>query len=460
MIKRYTKSPIGEDWLDHKKYKYWVDSCCAVLYGQWQEGEIGDKIYYTLLKNPDFDLARVEELDKKFKQDAQALIESVKEYMRAQGLCEEIIAHFGNRITSYDMEDPALVRLILDSVRTITLELENLIGVFRNRAREHKTTQCLAITHGQPAGIIYLGIRFCSYINALERDLKRISQAIALLSVGKFSGAFGIYDELDPVIEELGCAFLGLETPEINSQIIHRDRHAGVMSALIILACNLEHIAHNLWQMCQFPRNEAREYFDPFNQRGSTAMPHKKNPWQLERIRGMAGIMRGYIVPALENIRTWDERSMDGSSVERVIWPDATTLVHFMLISLREIFSKMEFFPEIMQENIDRLNGVYAAQYIKNELREQGIANLLFDRGEAYTFESTYDWVKWCALTSWDYKQNKSIKPFIKVLSEQGIFSVLNNHIVKRCFDPAYILRNTETIYERFGLGECTCLHG
>ncbi|MBM2820531.1 MAG: purB [Candidatus Berkelbacteria bacterium] len=457
MLKRYTKPPMDSVWVEQAKFDQWVESLLAVLYARVQKRQIDQESFDLISQSVDVNVERVHELDKEFQHDAQALIETVRESLRAAGINEMTTALMGARITSYDMEDPAFGVLIVKSLDLILLELEKLLITLKARASEFRRTKCIFMTHGQPAVPGFLGIKFCRWIASFERDRQWIRQARENIRVGKFSGAGGTYDELDPDIEEIACKRLGLEADEASSQIIQRDRHARVMTALAICACNISQAANELWGMCSYPRNEAREYFSP-TQRGSSAMPHKKNPIKLEQLRGMSSPMRSYAMAALEHIMTWDERAIDQSSTERIIWPDATTLVHYMLTTLRETVGKMIFYPKRMQANLDYLQGIWAAQYVKNVLWDKGVFELKFfesgfeEPNRKCEILPTYKWIQLCAFVAWDQSTNQPVKPLRAVLIDQGIEIYLDEEELDPCFDLNHILRNADVIYSRFGI--------
>ncbi len=465
---RYTLDEMAAVWSYESKYTLWVKSCLAVLFALASLDRIGKNIYTTIRRAAGFDLETVEKLDKKYKQDAQALIEACKLHMRSLGIPEDVIVHFGNMITSYDMEDPAFARLICLATDIIIKSLERMIKTLRRRAMEFEYTLCLFETHGQGAGPGYLGIRLCNWIDILERDLQRIRRARRNMQIGRFAGIIGVYGELDPEVEKIACKYLKLKSARISTQILHRDRHADLMNALALCATNVDHIATTLWAMCGYPKCEAREAFDWINQRGSTGMPHKRNPWRLERLSGMASAMRGYQLMVMEQVKTPFERAISQSSVERIAWVDGTTLLHFMLEELDSIFSRMEFFPENMQQNLDGFNGVLASQHIKDLLRKKGIFKLRFSptgylRSELircgkmdeadYALEvETYDWVKYCVYEAWDMKTNRSIDHLRNVVVRQGIEVFLTHEELDECFDLKRGLAHADEIYARFHL--------
>lgn len=452
MVKRYARAAMVALWLEPAKFNQWVQSLLAVLQARVVSGQIDRETFERIRATVCVDVDRVHELDGVFKHDASALIETARESLRKAGVVEDDIVALGAKVTSYDMEDPAFSIIIGKALDLILKAINDLISVLTLRAKEFKDTPCVFLTHGQAAVPGYLGLRFCRWIAMLRRDEKRIRFAQTQMKVGKFSGPGGTYDELDPEVEKNACDWLGLAVDEASSQIIHRDRHAFVMTTLAICACNLSQIANDLWQMCAYPRLEAREYTNP-DQRGSTAMPHKRNPINLEKLRGLSSPLRSYALIALEHVMTWDERAIDQSSSERIIWPDATILLHYMLVTMAEVISKMLFFPIQMKVNLDNLKGIWAAQYVKNILWDKGIYELEFTHPNgAHENQPTYKWVQSCAFLSWDQETNQPVRSLREVLVEQGILNYLFPEELDRCFDLGWILRNAPAIYARFGI--------
>lgn len=453
MIKRYTKPVMAAVWEEKAKFSLWVQSLLAVLYAFCKQGKISAEDLLEITENVDFTVNRVNKLDAKFNHDAGALIEACRETLRRKGLSEKQLVSFGKKITSYDMEDPAFSRMICNALELLIEAIDEAIEVLRNRAREFQSTECILLTHGQLATPGYLGLRMIRWMTMLERDRIRLRKCIETMNVGKFSGATGAYDELDPKIEKIACDHLRLDVADGTSQIIHRDRHAEVMSMITICACNIAQIANDLWHMCEYPRSEAREFFD-ISQRGSTAMPHKRNPITLERLRGLASVMRGFDLAALEQVVTFDERAIDQSSVERIIWPDATILLHYMLVTFTVTFGKMVFFPDKMSENLDNVHGIWGAQYIKNALWDKGVTKLWFrfPNGRRKKLP-VYKWVQSCAFEyAWDAITNQPKEHLEDVVNKQGIRKYLTHREVERCFDLVYVLRNAQAIYKKHGI--------
>ena len=465
MISRYTKKAMGDNWLESSKYGLWGLSLVAALWIMVQRGKLTEGEFAMVKENLKIDPQRVKELDEGtpekpgFNHDAQAAIEAGKESLRAVGIPEKVIAQLGAHITSYDMEDPAFARQIVIACNHILQAINRAILALKKRAAEHRYTKCVFLTHGQVATPGYLGLRICRWITMLERDKRRITFVRDEMCVGKFSGATGINDELTPDEEKMACEYLELDVADGTSQIIHRDRHSAVMAMLTICARNVSQIANDLWLMCAYPRSEAREYTNP-NQRGSSAMPHKKNPITVERLRGMSSAMIGYLTAALEQQMTYDERAIDQSSVERIVWPDATILLHFMLEGLAASVEKFVFFPQKMLANLEAVQGIWASQYVKNALWDKGIYELPFyetnfmDPEDGEQLKSIYVWVQSCAFKAWNRDTNTPVLPLKDVFIDQGIEKYMEMEELDQCFDVDYVLRHADVIYSRCGITE------
>ncbi len=445
MIKRYTRPEMDELWDLAKKFGAWLMVEVAALKGREWAGKVDKKQVEAIAKYAEFTVDRIIELDEGpqgFQHDMNAFVETVKESLRRNVLDEATVNQLHESVTSYDIEDPAFAIQLDLAVKFILDNLSNLTMALRLRATEHKDTLMMGITHGQSAEVITLAAKLLSFVAMLERDAKRLDAARKELLVGKFSGAVGMFGDLTPEIEAVACAELSLEPDKISTQIIHRDRHAALMGTLAVLAGDLEHIANNLWLMCCFPRLEAREPFRA-TQRGSSRMPHKKNPIILERVRGMASLIRGYQSAVFEHIKTYDERAIDQSCVERVAWPDATTLVHYMLYQLGNVITKMEFFPEVMRANIERTLGQIGSGYVKDMLFRKEIDELLFN-GEP---KPVYEWVQACSFDAWGKQVHLR-----HVMIEQGVLEVVTLPELEDCFYYPNHVKEAPKIYAKFGI--------
>jgi len=459
MIERYTTPEMGAIVSLRHKYELWLQVEIAVLWALWHDNQITKKAYEEIRQKVEFDVERITYLDEgpdnptPFHHDMNAFIEACKEHMREAGVSEKVINLFHIKITSYDTEDPAFSLKLISATELLQSSLEELIYNLLKRARDHEETYMMGITHGQAAEPITLALKLFNFIAALKRDLERLQASKEKMHVSKLSGAVGTYNQLSPKIEELALNQLGLEPVSASTQIVHRDIHARLASDICIMISNLGHIANNLWLMCQFPRCEAQEPFGK-KQRGSSIMPHKKNPILLERMRGMATIARGYLSSIMESIPTYDERAIDQSCVERVAYNDLLLLAHYMLVKMAKVIEGMVFFPEKMIENIESALGLWASGNVKSMLLEQGISELKF--GAEKKTLSVYEWVQRCAFYA--KQNNQHLLDVLKtpggiILQWKAVTPIdVDDQIqlINGCFDYKHHLQHLPAVYNRF----------
>lgn len=445
MIARYSPKPLRKHWSLSVKYNTWLRVSLAILWTKATMRMISWEDYTLIRKNARVDVRRITFLDEGpggMNHDMNAFNEQIKESLRAKGVPEEIVGLFNQGVTSYDVEDSAFSILLVKACDIILPALQQLVAVLRERAQEHTNTLIMGITHGQAAEVTTLALKLLNFVDMLERDIERIMAAQEAMRYGRLAGAVGNYGHLGTELERLVMKRLGLKAPRVSTQILHRDRHAALMDAITLMSENLGHIAHNLWQMCQFPRMEAREPFKK-GQRGSTQMPHKKNPIILERMRGMAAMARCYSQMIRSAVSTSDERSIDQSCIERVAWPDATCLALYMLEKLQGIVAKIEFFDQRMLDNINFTRGVMGSSYIKDLLLSKGISTMNF-HGED---QVVYKWAQSCAFEAWD-----SGKQMRDVAVKLGILDFVTPEELDECFDNQRHLGHVREVYQRFGI--------
>jgi adenylosuccinate lyase len=418
----------------------------AILWAKAKLEMISWEDYKLIKKNARVNVREITILDEGpggFNHDMNAFNEQVKRSLRARGVPEEIVGLFNQGVTSYDVEDSAFSILLVKVCDIILPALRKLVAILRERAEQHTNTLIMGITHGQAAEVTTLALKLLNFVDMLERDIKRIETAREDMRYGRLAGAVGNYGHLGTELEKIVMAQLGLKAPRISTQILHRDRHATVANTIAQSGENLGHIAHNLWLMCQFPRLEAREPFKR-GQRGSTQMPHKKNPIMLERMRGMAIMVRGFCFMIQSTVATFDERAIDQSCIERVAWPDLTSLVLYMCEKLSGIVEKIEFFPEQMARNIAFTRGVLGSGYIKDLLLSKGVSTMDF---HSETLE-IYKWVQSCAFEAWDSGE----KHMREVVVELGILNHVSEEELEACFDNKRHLLHVGEVYERFDI--------
>lgn len=429
MIERYTRPEMARIWdLQHRTQK-WLEVELAICDGLAEYGYIPREAAQKVRERARFDLQRMAELEKETRHDVMAFVRNVEENVGPEGR----YVHYG--ITSYDVVDTALALLLRDSCDQLMARAQRLQEVIAQLAKEHKHTPMIGRTHGVHAEPITFGFKLAGWYDEMGRNLQRLQFTREMVSVGKISGAVGIHANVDPRVEEYVCAQLGLKPAPASTQIISRDVHATYLSTLSILAASLERFATELRNLQRTEILEVQEYFAP-GQTGSSAMPHKRNPWNCETVSGLARVVRGYLIPALENIATWHERDLTNSSVERIILPDASILVDWMLWKLTDILEHLAVFPDHMQRNLQQLGGLVYSEHVMLALVGKGLSR-----------EQAYRLVQRHAARAWegaDFQQ--SLK------EDEEIRRVLSEEELDRCFDLQHHLRYLDVTFQRLGL--------
>lgn len=431
MIDRYCRPEMTAVWDEAAKFGAWLEVELAVA-AAWAELGVlpADEVAQILVAELTVRPERIQEIEATVDHDLIAFVQSITEQLGDEGRH----LHFG--VTSYDIEDTALGMRLRDSLMLVREGVVELRETIRERAREHRATVMMGRTHGVHAEPITLALKLCVWIDDLDRSLERIDQAMLRAAVGKISGAVGTYANVEPRVEQLVCDRLGLKPARISTQIVSRDRQAEVISILALLAGQLERMATEVRNLA---RTEILELSEPFRagQKGSSAMPHKRNPWRCETVSGLARVVRGYLVPAFENILTWHERDLANSSVERVILPDAFLLVDWMLHRFRGIVSGMVVNTEAMQRNLDLTQGVIHSQQVRLALTEAGLG-----------YEQSYEIAQKYALQAWNER-----RPYRALLeADPVVAATLTSEQLDACFDPSRHLKHLSEVYERFGL--------
>jgi len=452
MIERYTYPEMRALWSQENRYRKWLEVEILVAEGWAEIGRIPKEMAAALRANgdrllsPDFDFGQIVQRTLELEGDVPgfepkpgqpvirhdliAFLTAVSEHLGE----EKRYLHFG--VTSYDIEDTATGVLLRDSCDLIEQDLVALAEAIRTRAREHKWTPMIGRTHGMHAEPITLGLKLAVWLAEVERDITRLRQARESVNVGKVSGPVGSYATVDPRVEEYVCRRLNLEVPKATSQIVQRDRHAHYVSTLAIIAGSLERFSTEIRNL---QRTEIAEIEEPFRtgQRGSSSMPHKRNPMNSERITGLARIVRSYVTPALETMAMWHERDLTSSSVERITLPDSSTLTDYMLRQFTRIVSGMVVHPDNMQANLDRLRGLVCSEHVMLALADKGVAK-----------DEAYRTVQRVAMEAWetegDFRAMVAEEPLVQEhLSEEDITD---------CFDYPRHLQHIEKVYERLGI--------
>lgn len=427
MIERYTTKEMKQLWSEENKYSTWLEVELATLKTQSQMGIVPKEISEKITKIAKFDIKRINEIEETVKHDVIAFITSVGESIG------NLSSYFHFGLTSSDVVDTSWCILTSRALKLILNEVEVLLSTLKMQAFKYKDTVMIGRTHGVHAEPYTLGLKFALYYDELKRDKKRLQNAIENISVGKLSGAVGTYAHLSPETEKLTLKKLKLKPENISTQVVQRDRFAEVVFAIAITGATLEKIATEIRHL---QRTEVREVEEPFarGQKGSSAMPHKRNPIGCENITGLARLLRGYLIPSIENIALWHERDISHSSVERVIIPDATTVLHYILRRMNFIISNLHVYPQNMKENLEKTKGLLYSQKVLLALAQKG-----FSREEAYLIVQSASmkvWNKEGTFLDILYKDPKIRKTFTK-------------KELSSLFDPKSFLKEIETIFKR-----------
>lgn len=439
MIERYSYPEMRAIWEPANKFAKWLEVELLVAEGWAEIGEIPREAAQALRANARFEVDRILELEGELpgRQVEGATYHDLIAFLKAtsEHLGDEArYLHFG--VTSYDIEDTALALLLRESCDLIAQDIRGLNEAIRARAREHKWTVMPGRTHGVQAEPITLGHKLAVWLAEMQRNLERLSQAREMVSVGKISGAVGTYANVDPRVEEYVCARLGLQTSPASTQILQRDRHAHYLTTLAILAGSLEQFATEVRNL---QRTEILELEEPFRQgqRGSSAMPHKRNPMTCERITSLARVARALCLPALEAIATWHERDLTTSAAERITLPDASILIDYMLRRFSGVVAGMVVYPENMKRNLERLGGLTSSEQVMLALVRKGM-----DKDQAYRLVQQH------AMAAWE--QGKGFRAGLA--ADPQVTGLLSPAELEACFDHAYHLRHLERVYERMGI--------
>jgi adenylosuccinate lyase len=427
MIQRYTHPEMGGIWSEQRRYETWLAVELAATDVMAEAGLVPADAARELRARAAFDIKRIEEIEQVTQHDVIAFTTAVAEKVgpAARWL------HFG--LTSSDVVDTAQAIQMREACDLIVKDIAGLMEAVRLRAEEHRLTPMIGRTHGVHAEPMTLGLKLALWYAELQRDLDRVLRAREAVAVGKISGAVGTFAHLDPGIEEHVCAQLGLQPAQVSSQVIQRDRHAELLTTLAIVAASLEKFALEIRGL---QKTEIGEIEEPFakGQKGSSAMPHKRNPIGCEQITGLARLLRGNATAALENVALWHERDISHSSVERVILPDSFIALDHMLRRFTKIVRGMVVYPERMRENLERSRGVVFSGSVLLELARRGISR-----------EQAYEWVQRNAMRS--FHEQRDFKSLL--LADPDITGVLSAAEIEKAFDLNDQFRNVDAIFTR-----------
>ena len=427
MIERYTRPEMGAIWTEEAKLERWLEIEILACEAQAELGRIPEDAAKEIRARAAFEVERVEEIEEVTNHDVIAFLTNVAEHVGESSR----YVHLG--MTSSDILDTGLAMAMRDAGNILLADIERMCEVLKKQALAYKMTPCIGRSHGIHAEPTTFGLKCLLWYEEMRRNRRRLKAAVRTISVGQVSGAVGTFAHLDPQVEEMVCARLDLEPASVSTQVLQRDRHAEYMTTLAVIASSLDRIATELRNL---QRTDILEIEEPFTkgQKGSSAMPHKRNPITSERVAGLARVLRGNAMAALENVALWHERDITHSSVERVIIPDSTILLNYMFHKFIPVLDGLLVYPENMMANIERTNGLVFSQVLLLALAETGLSR-----------EDAYAAVQQAAMGIWN-----SDKQFMdSVLESETIVDALGEDRVRACFDLNHQLRNVDAIFAR-----------
>ena len=430
MIARYTRPEMGKLWEDENKYRIWLEIEVLACEAQSHLGVIPKEAVEIIRAKANFNVERVLQIEEEVKHDVIAFLTNVGEYVGP----ESRFIHLG--MTSSDVLDTALAIQMKQSVDLLLKDLEALKSVLAKRAREFKNTPMIGRTHGIHAEPTTFGLKLALWHAETVRNIQRLNRARENIAVGQISGAVGTYAHLDPFIERYVCEKLGLKPAPISTQVLQRDRHAEFMNALALCASSLEKFATEIRHLQKTEVLEVEEFFSK-GQKGSSAMPHKRNPITCERVAGLSRVLRGNALAAMENVALWHERDITHSSVERVIIPDSCILLDYMLTQFTKIVDQLLVYPDHMQQNIDRTHGLVFSEDVLLALTKAGMKR-----------EDAYRIVQEEAMKVWQNRQ--SFRSLIE--GREEVRKHLSSQELDHLFDPRRSLQNVDYIFHQVGL--------
>lgn len=430
MLNRYSREEMRKIWSEESKFNAWLKVEILACEAWSTLGEIPKEDVEKLWKNASFDIDRIYEIEQDTRHDVVAFTRAVSETLGE----EKKWVHYG--LTSTDVVDTAYGYLYKQANEILLQDLEMFMETLKKQALKYKDTPCMGRTHGVHAEITAFGLKFALWYAEMERNLARFKEAAAGIECGKISGAVGTFANTPPQVQDYVCEKLGIHSSKISTQTLQRDRHAEYFATLALIATSLEKMATEVRHLQRTEVREAEEFFRK-GQKGSSAMPHKRNPIGSENICGCARVMRGYMMTSYEDLPLWHERDISHSAAERIIAPDATALLDYMLNRFNSILSNLTVFPENMLKNINATYGVIFSQRFMLKLIEKG-----------WSREQAYDTVQPNAIKSWENKI--SFKELME--ADEKVTSTLTQEEIDDCFDPMYQIRNVDTIFKRVGL--------
>ncbi|MTI80157.1 MAG: adenylosuccinate lyase [Firmicutes bacterium] len=430
MIERYTLSEMKQIWSEENKFQKWLDVEIYACEALAELGRIPAEAVDVIKEKAGFNVPRILEIESVVHHDVIAFTTCVAEYVGE----ESKYIHLG--LTSSDVVDTAQCVRMKEAGEQMLTRLEKLHQVLLAQAQKYRNTVMIGRTHGIHAEPMTFGLKMLLWAAEIERNIERMKKAVETISVGKISGAVGTYANIDPKVEDHVCKRLGLKPSPLSTQVLQRDRHAEYMNTIAVIGCTLEKMSTEIRALQRTDIREAEEFFAK-GQKGSSAMPHKRNPIVTERITGMARLLRGHALTAMENVALWHERDISHSSVERIIIPDSTTALDYMLKKMTDIVENLLVYPEKMKHNMERTNGLLFSQRVLLALVDTGISR-----------EKAYDLVQRNAMECW-----QSGKEFKSLLAEdKEVKELLSEEDLDNIFEYDHYLKHIDKIYARFGL--------
>ncbi|EHC3032324.1 adenylosuccinate lyase [Listeria monocytogenes] len=430
MLERYTRKEMGNIWTEQNRYQAWLEVEILACEAWAELGDIPKEDVAKIRANAKFDVDRIHEIELETRHDVVAFTRSVSESLGA----ERKWVHYG--LTSTDVVDTANSYLLKQANEILRKDLENFIAIIGEKAKEHKYTVTMGRTHGVHAEPTTFGLKLALWYEEMKRNLERFNFAADGVEFGKISGAVGTYANIDPFVEAYVCEKLGTTPAPISTQTLQRDRHAEYLATLALIATSVEKFAVEVRALQKSEVREVEEFFAK-GQKGSSAMPHKRNPIGSENVTGLARVIRGHMVTAYENVPLWHERDISHSSAERIILPDSTILLDYILNRFGNIVKNLTVFPENMKRNMDRTLGLIYSQRVLLALIDKGLAR-----------EAAYDVVQPRAMEAWE--KQVSFRELVE--QDATITENLSAEEIADCFDYNYHLKNVDLIFDRLGL--------
>ena len=431
MIERYTLPEMGRIWTENAKFQSWLKVEIAACEANCSLGKMPEAALKEIRLNAKFEESRIKEIEKEVKHDVIAFLTNINEYVGDSGR----YIHVG--MTSSDVLDTGLSLQLKDSCELLLEEIEKLENEVRTLARHHKNTLMIGRSHAIHGEPISFGFKLAGWLAEILRDKKRLLILKESISIGQISGAMGTYANTNPEIEKITCELLGLKPDTASTQVISRDRHAEYVQTIALIGASLDRFATEIRNLQRTDVLEVEEGFSK-GQKGSSAMPHKRNPIRSERVSGLSRILRSYVVTALENVPLWHERDISHSSNERIMLPDVSICLHFMLREMKEIINNLKVYPDNMLKNLNIYGGVIFSQKVLLLLVEKGMSR-----------EKAYSLVQKSAHQAWN-NENGNFKENIE--GDQEIMALVTEHDLKECFDPSIHLNNLNVIWDKLSI--------